>query len=92
MRLASRSPAYVLILWFGSTVVTAAITAVAFYFLRDLGPHLTAILKAYGAGALIAMTAETMIPEAFHNGPRYSGVLAAAGFAAVVLLGELARG
>ena len=92
MRLASRSPAYVLILWFGSTVVTAAITAVAFCFLRDLGPHLTAILKAYGAGALIAMTAETMIPEAFHNGSRYSGVLAAAGFAAVVLLGELARG
>jgi ZIP family zinc transporter len=91
MRLASRSPTYVLILWFGSTVVTAAITALAFYFLRDLGPHLTAILKAYGAGALIAMTAETMIPEAFHNGPRYSGVLAAAGFAAVILLGELAR-
>ena len=32
-----------------------------------------------------------MIPEAFHNGPRYSGVLAAAGFAALILLGELAR-
>jgi ZIP family zinc transporter len=91
MRLASRSPTYVLILWIGSTVVTAAITAVAFYLLSDLGPHATAILKAYGAGALIAMTAETMIPEAFHNGPRYSGVLAAAGFAALILLGELAR-
>ncbi len=45
----------------------------------------------HGAGALIAMTAESMIPEAFHNGPRYSGVLAAAGFAALILLGELAR-
>jgi hypothetical protein len=33
------------------------------------------------------MTAETMIPEAFHNGPRYSGVLAAAAF---IILGELA--
>ena len=50
-----------------------------------------AILKAYGAGALIAMAAETMIPEAFHNGPRYSGVLAAAGFASLILAGELAR-
>ena len=30
-----------------------------------------AFVKAYGAGALIAMAAETMIPEAFHNGPRY---------------------
>jgi hypothetical protein len=37
------------------------------------------------------MTAETIIPEAFHNGPRYSGVLAAVGFAALILLGELAR-
>jgi hypothetical protein len=77
MRLASRSSTYVLSLWTGTTLVTAATTAVAFYFVSELGPHATAILKAYGAGALIAMTAETMIPEAFHNGPRYSGVLAA---------------
>jgi zinc transporter, ZIP family len=91
MRLASRSSTYVLILWSGTTLVTAAIAALAFYFLSGLGPHATAILRAYGAGALIAMTAESMIPEAFHNGPRYSGVLAAAGFAALILLGELAR-
>jgi ZIP family zinc transporter len=91
MRLASRSATYVLILWSGTTLVTAVITAFAFYFLSDLGSHAMAMLKAYGAGALIAMTAETMIPEAFHNGPRYSGVLAAAGFAALILLGELAR-
>ena len=71
MPLASRSSTYVLILWSGTALITAAITALAFYFLSDLGPHATAILKAYGAGALIAMTAESMIPEAFHNGPRY---------------------
>ena len=82
---------YVLILWSGTTLGTTAITALAFYLLSDLGLHATASLKAYGAGALIAMTAESMIPEAFHNGPYYSGVLAAAGFAALILLGELAR-
>ena len=91
MRLASRSSTYVLSLWSGIALGTAAATALAFYFLSDLGPHATAILKAYGAGALIAMAAETMIPEAFHNGPRYSGLLAAAGFAALILFGELAR-
>ena len=91
MRLASRSSTYVLSLWSGTTFGTAITTALAFYLLSDLGPHATAILKAYGAGALIAMTAETMIPEAFHNGPRYSGVLAAAGFAAFILIAELAR-
>jgi zinc transporter, ZIP family len=91
MRLASRSSTYVLILWSGTTLFTAAITALACYFLSDLGPYATAILKAYGAGALIAMTAETMIPEAFHNGPRYSGVLAALGFAALILLSAITR-
>jgi ZIP family zinc transporter len=54
--------------------------------LSYLGTDLTAILKALGAGGLIAMAAETMLPEAFHNGPRYSGVLAASGFAALILL------
>ena len=91
MRLASRSVTYVLSLWGAITLGTAATTALAFYFLNDLGPDATAILNAFGAGALIAMAADTMIPEAFHNGPRYSGVLAAAGFAALILLGELAK-
>ena len=91
MRLASRSSTYVLSLWSGIALGTAATTALAFYLLSDLGPGLMAILKSFGAGALIAMAAETIIPEAFHNGPRYSGVLAAAGFAALILLGEIAR-
>jgi len=91
MRLASRSSTYVLSLWGGIALGTAAMTALAFYLLRDLGPDLMAILKAVGAGALIAMTAETMVPEAFHDGPRYSGLLAAAGFAAIILLSEVAK-
>jgi ZIP family zinc transporter len=91
MRRAARSSAYVLTLWGGITLGTAAITALAFGFLGDLGPHALAILKAFGAGALIAMAVETMIPEAFHNGPRYSGFLAAAGFAALIVAAELAR-
>ena len=66
------------------------LTAAAFYLLNDLGPGMTAMLKAFGAGALIAMAAETMIPEAFHNGPRYSGVLAASGFGALILLSAVA--
>ena len=91
MRLASRSPIYLLSLWSGISLGIAVTTALAFYLLRDLGPNLTAILKAFGAGALIAMAAETMVPEAFHNGPRYSGVIAASGFAAVILLGQVAK-
>jgi ZIP family zinc transporter len=91
MRLAARSWTYILGLWSGIMLGTAAATALAFHLLSDLGSVATALLKAYGAGALIAMAAETMIPEAFHNGPRYSGALAAVGFVALILLGEFAR-
>ena len=91
MRVAGRSSRYVLTLWSGIAIGTAATTALAFHLLDDVGPRVTAILMTYGAGALIAMAAETMIPEAFHNGPRYSGVLAALGFAALILLGALAH-
>jgi ZIP family zinc transporter len=89
MKLASRSTGYVLKLWGWTTLGTATTTAVAFYFLHEVGPDATALLKAFGAGALISMTAETMFPEAFHNGPRLSGVLAASGFAALMLLNQL---
>jgi hypothetical protein len=32
------------------------------------------------------MIAETMIPEAFHNAPRYSGFVAAIGFCLLLLV------
>ena len=91
MRLASRSTTYVLTLWSCIALGTAAMTALTFYLLSNLGPDLTTILMALGAGALIAMTAETMVPEGFHNGPRYSGLLAASGFAALILLSEVVK-
>jgi ZIP family zinc transporter len=91
MRQASRSSKYVLTLWSAIALGTATTTALAYCFLGNLGPDLTALLKAFGSGALLAMAAETMIPEAFHNGPRYSGVLAASGFAALILLSKVVK-
>jgi hypothetical protein len=48
-------------------------------------------MQAFGAGALIAMTAETMIPEAFHNSPHFSGLFAAFGFGLLLLVDATAR-
>lgn len=91
MRLASRSITYVLGLWGGVALGTATLTALGFAFLGNVAHDKTTMLEAFGAGALIAVAAETMIPEAFHKGPRYSGLLAAVGFSALTVLGELAR-
>lgn len=90
MRLASRSAIYILSLWGAIMLLSAATTTVSFHFLSGFSTEATAVLKAYGAGALITMTAETMIPEAFHNEPRYSGILTAAGFATLILVGDVA--
>jgi len=48
-------------------------------------------LQAFGAGALLAMAAETMIPEAFHDSPRFSGLLAAFGFGLLLLVDATTR-
>lgn len=91
MRAAGRSRRYVLSLWLSVVLGSAALTALAFGALGSLGGVAAGTLKAFGAGALLSMTAETLIPEAFHNGPRFSGLIAAAGFASIALLAELLR-
>ena len=91
MRAAGRSYRYIFLLWSAIAIVAAlAIGAgyVAFGLLSQAWPPR---LQAFGAGALLAMTAETMIPEAFHNSPRFSGLLAAFGFGLLLLVDSTTR-
>jgi len=65
MRAAGRSYTYILLLWSAialGSAVTIAAGYVGFTWLSGAWPPR---LQAFGAGALLAMTAETMIPEAF---------------------------
>jgi ZIP family zinc transporter len=91
MRSAGRSYRYILLLWsaiaMGATVATAAGYAAFGALGQSWPPH----LQAFGAGALLAMTAETMIPEAFHNSPRFSGFLAVIGFCVLLLVEAATR-
>ena len=91
MRAAGRSYSYIFLLWSAIAIGgTAAIVAgyVGFGSLSQAWPPR---LQAFGAGALLAMTAETMIPEAFHNSPRFSGLLAAFGFGLLLLVDATTR-
>jgi ZIP family zinc transporter len=91
MRAAGRSYPYIVLLW-GAIAIggTAAIAAgyVGSGWLTEVWPPR---LQAFGAGALLAMTAETMIPEAFHNSPRFSGLFAAFGFGLLLLVDAAIR-
>lgn len=86
MRLAGRGYRYIFLLWSAIAIGAAVATAAGYAAFGLLGQSLTPHLLAFGAGALFAMTAETMIPEAFHNSPRFSGFVAAVGFCVVLLM------
>ena len=91
MRAAGRSYTYILLLWNGIAIGAAVAIAVGYVGFGSLGEAWPPRLQAVGAGALLAMTAETMIPEAFHNSPRFSGLLAALGFGLLLLVDVTTR-
>jgi ZIP family zinc transporter len=86
MRAAGRSYTYVSLLWGAIAIGATAIIATGYVGLAWLSQEWPPRLQAFGAGALLAMTAETMIPEAVHNSPRFSGLLATFGFGLLLLV------
>lgn len=91
MRAAGRSYSYIALLWSAISVGGAVAIAAGYVAFGALGEAWPPRLQAFGAGALLAMTAESMIPEAFHGSPRFSGLLAAFGFGLLVLVDAATR-
>ena len=91
MRAAGRSYPYIFLLWSAIGIGAAGAIVAGSVGFGSLGPAWPPRLQAFGAGALFAMTAETMIPEAFHNSPRFSGLLAAFGFGLLLLVDATTR-
>jgi ZIP family zinc transporter len=86
MRSAGRSYRYIFSLWSAVAIGAAVSIAAGYAAFGLLDQPWQPRLQAFGAGALLATTAETMIPEAFHNSPRFSGFLAAIGFCVLLLV------
>jgi ZIP family zinc transporter len=91
MRAAGRSYASIFLMWTGIALGAALAIAAGYVGFGSLGEAWPPRLQAFGAGALLAMTAESMIPEAFHNSPRFSGLLAACGFGFLLLVDATLR-
>lgn len=80
MRHAGRSARYVFGLWTGIAVISG-LAAVAGYTLLGGAPAaVLAAVTAFAAGAMLAMVADTMIPEAFENAHLLVGLVTVAGF------------
>jgi len=91
LRTAGRTYGYICVLWIAIAIGTTAAIATGYVGIGSLDRAWPPRLQAFGAGALLAMAAETMIPEAFHNSPRFSGLFAAFGFGLLMLVDATTR-
>jgi ZIP family zinc transporter len=68
--------------WWGIVAVSAACGAIG-YGLVDIFPNADGhYVEAFAAGSVLAMLADSMMPEAFERGGRLTGLCTALGFAA----------
>lgn len=83
---AGRSGRYVFGIW-GGIALASGLASLAGYLLLDgASPATLAAVNALAAGAILAMIADTMIPEAFAEDSLYTGLLATFGFLAALTL------
>lgn len=75
-----RSAAYVFGVWGGIAVTSGIAAALGCLVLGGASTALVALLTAVAAGAILAMIADTMIPEAFESAQLYAGLITAVGF------------
>lgn len=89
MRRAGRSRAYVFGVW-GAIALAGGVAAWAGYAVFGrFSAGVVAATTATAAGAILAMVADTMIPEAFETAHDFSGLITVAGFLAAFALSKL---
>ncbi|MBA2597585.1 MAG: ZIP family zinc transporter [Chloroflexota bacterium] len=90
MREEGRSRRYVITAWSTVAVVCTLATVLGYVLLAGLSPNLIGAMLALAAGGILAMLADTMIPEAFQNGGPVVALATAVGFACAFLLSHVA--
>ncbi|SER74874.1 ZIP family metal transporter [Lentzea albida] len=80
MKQAGRGPRYVFGVWGVIAVASGVSAALGNLLLDGASPQLVAVITAVAAGAILAMVADTMIPEAFDRAHLYTGLCTTAGF------------
>jgi ZIP family zinc transporter len=80
MKAAGRSAKQVFGLWAGITVMSGLLALLGYTVVSQFPPEAVAFIQAIAGGALIAMIADAMIPEAFAETHELTGFIAAFGF------------
>ena len=80
MRRSGRSARYVFGVWGGIAVASGVAGLLGALLLDGASAELVAVITAVAAGAILAMVADTMIPEAFERTHLYTGLITTLGF------------
>jgi len=81
MKAGAWSPVKIMLLWVSIAVVCACASATGYALLGNASELWVAFIKAFAAGAILMMLANTMMPEAFNHGGKLAGVFTVMGFA-----------
>jgi ZIP family zinc transporter len=89
MKKAGRGAGYIFGIW-GAIAFASGASALAGYTLfEDVSPNTIAATTAVAAGAILAMLADTMIPEAFEEAHDFAGLITVAGFLSAFALSKM---
>jgi len=88
MKQAGRSAGYVFGLWTGIAVISGLAAWAGYALFSGFSADIIAATQAVAAGAILAMIADTMIPEAFEVVHDYAGLITVAGFLAAFALSK----
>jgi zinc transporter, ZIP family len=74
------SKKYIFAIWISVGIIVFLATVLSYFFLRNLDSNTLGILEALAAGAILAMLADSMMPEAYEDGGYLIGILTIFGF------------
>jgi len=83
------STSRIYLLWLTVGVCSVIITVLSYFFLRDIDPNITGVLESFAAGAVLAMLADTMMPEAYSEGGFGVGIMTLLGFLAAFIISRV---
>jgi ZIP family zinc transporter len=89
MKRAGRSTLYIFGVWSAIAIISGAAALAGYAVFRNRSPDLIAATVATAAGAILAMLADTMIPEAFEEAHDFAGLITVLGFLAAFVLTKL---
>jgi ZIP family zinc transporter len=89
MKKSHRSVAYIFGVWGGIAAISGLASLAGYEVFSHFSDDVIAATTAVAAGAILAMLADTMIPEAFENAHDFAGLITVAGFLAAFVLTKL---